>query len=395
MEQPKSSLTTVLEQPSQLRSCFLKFKKRNPVPTNNCKSEKLPEDLTVKSEKDKSFEGGGATALASCVTTVPGDINALPELKHYDLKQPAQPPRPPTPEAAKPEAPPLHRGPEMAVVSQSATFKEPLVSSESILCFEQHNKKCRRALKITPFIEPTTGCSEKSGLKRCKRDRSQCSLLNHVFPGTRQSQHPYQSDGQPQAADKIEQDSTGTAQALWRELAPPSYQGARPSMDFRRSSASSPSPWTLLSSSRSAQGYCIARQKGHRKSRWSRTSWSFTTKAAGWVIGRPTITSVYQTVFILSRKNPWTCLVQKKEPQKDSCVTDSEPVVNVIPPSANPINIAIPTVTAQLPTIVAIADQNSVPCFTSTGCQQADHPDPPGRLHILGCNSARRSKKHP
>lgn len=33
------------------------------------------------------------------------------------------------------------------------------------------------------------------------------------------------------------------------------------------------------------------------------------------------------------------------------------------PPSANPINIAIPTVTAQLPTIVAIADQNSVPCL--------------------------------
>lgn len=54
--------------------------------------------------------------------------------------------------------------------------------------------------------------------------------------------------------------------------------------------------------------------------------------------------------------------MQKKN-QKDNSITDSDPIVNVIPPSANPINIAIPTVTAQLPTIVAIADQNSVPCL--------------------------------
>ncbi|KAJ7409520.1 hypothetical protein WISP_113962 [Willisornis vidua] len=46
-----------LEQPSQLHVVPQNLKIENPVPRNTCKNEKLPEDLTVKSEKDKNFEG--------------------------------------------------------------------------------------------------------------------------------------------------------------------------------------------------------------------------------------------------------------------------------------------------------------------------------------------------
>ncbi|XP_068260809.1 zinc finger E-box-binding homeobox 1 isoform X3 [Nyctibius grandis] len=94
-----------LEQPSQLQVVPQNLKKENSVPTNSCKNEKLPEDLTVKSEKDKNFEGETNDSTCLLCDDCPGDLNALQELKHYETKNPPQLPQPSGTEAEKPDSP--------------------------------------------------------------------------------------------------------------------------------------------------------------------------------------------------------------------------------------------------------------------------------------------------
>uniref|UniRef100_A0A8B9IUW1 Zinc finger E-box-binding homeobox 1 n=1 Tax=Amazona collaria TaxID=241587 RepID=A0A8B9IUW1_9PSIT len=94
-----------LEQPSQLQVVPQNLKKENSVPPNSCKNEKLPEDLTVKSEKDKNFEGETNDSTCLLCDDCPGDLNALQELKHYETKNPPQLPQPSRTEAEKPDSP--------------------------------------------------------------------------------------------------------------------------------------------------------------------------------------------------------------------------------------------------------------------------------------------------
>nr|XP_035955502.1 zinc finger E-box-binding homeobox 1 isoform X5 [Halichoerus grypus]XP_035955503.1 zinc finger E-box-binding homeobox 1 isoform X5 [Halichoerus grypus]XP_035955504.1 zinc finger E-box-binding homeobox 1 isoform X5 [Halichoerus grypus]XP_035955505.1 zinc finger E-box-binding homeobox 1 isoform X5 [Halichoerus grypus]XP_035955506.1 zinc finger E-box-binding homeobox 1 isoform X5 [Halichoerus grypus]XP_035955507.1 zinc finger E-box-binding homeobox 1 isoform X5 [Halichoerus grypus]XP_03595550 len=347
-----------LEQPSQLQVVPQNLKKENPVPTNSCKSEKLPEDLTVKSEKDKSFEGGVNDSTCLLCDECPGDINALPELKHYDLKQPAQPPPLPAPEAEKPESSVSSGGDGSLSPSQP-----PLKNLLSLL-------KAYYALNAQPSAEELSKIADsvnlpldvvKKWFEKMQAGQISVQSSEPSSPEPGKVNIPAKNDEQPQSTNANEPpDSTVNLQSPLKMTHSPVLP-AGSTVNGSRSSPSSPSPLNL-SSSRNTQGYLYTAEGAQEEPQVEPLDLSL-PKQQGELLERSTITSVYQNSVYSVQEEPLNLSCAKKEPQKDSCVTDSEPVVNVIPPSANPINIAIPTVTAQLPTIVAIADQNSVPCL--------------------------------
>ncbi|XP_075406455.1 zinc finger E-box-binding homeobox 1 isoform X6 [Tenrec ecaudatus] len=348
-----------LEQPSQLQVVPQNLKKENPVPTNSCKSEKLPEDLTVKSEKDKSFEGGATDSTCLLCDDCPGDLNALPELKHYDPQQPAQPSQPPAPEAEKP-APSVSSGTGDGNLSPS---QPPLKNLLSLL-------KAYYALNAQPSAEELSKIADSVNLpldvvKKWfeKMQAGQISMQSSEpsSPEPGQVNIPAKNNDQPQPTNANEpQDSTVNPPSP-PKMTPSSALPVGSAVNGSRSRTPSPSPLNL-SSSRNAQGYFYTAEGAQEEPQVEPLDLSL-PKQQGELLERSSITSVYQNSVYSVQEEPLNLSCAKKEPQKDSCVTDSEPVVNVIPPSANPINIAIPTVTAQLPTIVAIADQNSVPCL--------------------------------
>nr|KAF6394329.1 zinc finger E-box binding homeobox 1 [Pipistrellus kuhlii] len=348
-----------LEQPSQLQVVPQNLKKENPVPTNSCKSEKLPEDLTVKSEKDKSFEGGVNDSTCLLCDDCPGDINALPELKHYNLKQPAQPPPLPAPEAEKPESS-ASAGSGDGSLSPS---QPPLKNLLSLL-------KAYYALNAQPSAEELSKIADSVNLpldvvKKWfeKMQAGQISVQSSepsspepgkVNDSAKNNDHP-----QSTSANESKDSTTNLQSPLKITNSPVLPVGS--TVNGSRSITSSPSPLNL-SSSRNTQGYLYTAEGAQEEPQVEPLDLSL-PKQQGELLERSTITSVYHNSVYSVQEEPLNLSCAKKEPEKDSCVTDSVPVVNVIPPSANPINIAIPTVTAQLPTIVAIADQNSVPCL--------------------------------
>ncbi|XP_061033919.1 zinc finger E-box-binding homeobox 1 isoform X3 [Eubalaena glacialis] len=348
-----------LEQPSQLQVVPQNLKKENPVPTNSCKSEKLPEDLTVKSEKDKSFEGGGNDSTCLLCDDCPGDISALPELKHYDLKQPAQPHLPPTPEAAKPEA----SAPSGSGDGSLSPSQPPLKNLLSLL-------KAYYALNAQPSAEELSKIADsvnlppdvvKKWFEKMQTGQTSVQSSEASPPEPGKANTPAKNDDQPQPTNADDsQDGTRNLQSPLKITSSPVLPVGS-AVNGSRSSASSPSPLNL-SSSGNPQGYSYPAEGAQEEPQVEPLDLSL-PKQQGELLERSTITSVYQNSVYSVQEEPLNLSCAKKEPQKDSCVTDSEPVVNVIPPSANPINIAIPTVTAQLPTIVAITDQNSVPCL--------------------------------
>uniref|UniRef100_K7GMN7 Zinc finger E-box-binding homeobox 1 n=1 Tax=Sus scrofa TaxID=9823 RepID=K7GMN7_PIG len=348
-----------LEQPSQLQVVPQNLKKETPVPTNSCKSEKLPEDLTVKSEKDKSFEGGGRND-STCLLCDdrPGDASALAELKHCDLRQPAQPPPLPAPEADKPEA----SDPSGSGEGGLSPSRPPLKNLLSLL-------KAYYALNAQPSAEELSKIADsvnlpldvvKKWFEKMQAGQVSVQPSEPSSPEPGRANLPAKSDDQPPPPDADEpQDSTGHQQSPLKITSSPvlpvgsAVNGSR--------SSTPPSPLNL-SSSRNTQGYLYTAEGAAEEPQVEPLDLSL-PKQQGELLERSTITSVYQNSVYSVQEEPLNLSCAKKEPQKDSCGTDSEPVVNVIPPSANPINIAIPTVTAQLPTIVAIAGQNSVPCL--------------------------------
>ncbi|XP_027631420.1 zinc finger E-box-binding homeobox 1 isoform X3 [Tupaia chinensis] len=348
-----------LEQPSQLQVVPQNLKKENPVPTNSCKIEKLPEDLTVKSEKDKSFDGGVNDSTCLLCDDCPGDLNALPELKHYDLKQPAQPPPLPTPEAEKPESA-VSSGSGDGSLSPS---QPPLKNLLSLL-------KAYYALNAQPSAEELSKIADsvnlpldvvKKWFEKMQAGQISVQSSEPSSPEPSKVNIPAKNDDQPPPTNASEpQDSTKSQQSPPKMTNSPVLPVGS-TVNGSRSCTPSPSPLNL-SSSRNTQGYLYTAEGAQEEPQVEPLDLSL-PKQQGELLERSTITSVYQNSVYSVQEEPLNLSCAKKEPQKDSCVTDSEPVVNVLPPSANPINIAIPTVTAQLPTIVAIADQNSVPCL--------------------------------
>uniref|UniRef100_F6PQ23 Zinc finger E-box-binding homeobox 1 n=1 Tax=Ornithorhynchus anatinus TaxID=9258 RepID=F6PQ23_ORNAN len=348
-----------LEQPSQLQVVPQNLKKETPVPANSCKSEKLPEDLTVKSEKEKNFEGGVNDSTCLLCDDCPGDLNALQELKHYDLKQPVQLPQPSGTEAEKSD-PPVSSDPTDGNLSPS---QPPLKNLLSLL-------KAYYALNAQPSAEELSKIADSVNLP--------LDVVKKWFAKMQAGQIPVQSPepASPEPgkvlaptdnADQPETTSTSEAQGSTANPQSPLKITKSPvlpvgsTLNGSRSSTPSSSPLNL-SSSRNPPGYVYTAEGAQEDLQVEPLDLSL-PKQHGELLERSTITSVYQNSVYSVQEEPLNLSCAKKEPQKDSCSTDSDPVVNVIPPSANPINIAIPTVTAQLPTIVAIADQNSVPCL--------------------------------
>ncbi|KAM8801751.1 zinc finger E-box-binding homeobox 1 isoform 2-T2 [Rhynchonycteris naso] len=348
-----------LEQPSQLQVVPQNLKKENPVLTNSCKSEKLPEDLTVKSERDKSFEEGVNDSTCLLCDDCPGDINALPELKHYNLKQPAQPLPLPALEAEQPESS-ASSGPGDGSLSPS---QPPLKNLLSLL-------KAYYALNAQPSAEELSKIADsvnlpldvvKKWFEKMQAGQISVQSSEPSSPEAGKVSISLKNDDQPPSTNVNEsQDNTGNLQSPLKITNSPVLPVGS-SINGSRSITSSPSPLNL-SSSRNTQGYLYTAEGAQEEPQVEPLDLSL-PKQQGELLERSTITSVYQNSVYSVQEEPLNLSCAKKEPQKDSCVTDSEPVVNVIPPSAKPINIAIPTVTAQLPTIVAIADQNSVPCL--------------------------------
>ncbi|XP_074123153.1 zinc finger E-box-binding homeobox 1 isoform X1 [Sminthopsis crassicaudata] len=339
-----------LEQPGQLQVVPQNLKKENSVPTNSCKSEKLPEDLTVKSEKEKHFEGEPNDSTCLMCEDCPGDVKAPPELQPHDPKQPAPLS---DPEAGKPE-PPVPADPSEGRLSPS---QPPLKNLLSLL-------KAYYALNAQPNAEELSKIADSVNLPLdvVKKwfEKMQAEQVS-VQPSEPSSPEPGQGsvpagDGDPPApanADKPE-DSEGSPRKAAQSPVGPARSGPG-------SRTPSPSPLNL-SSTRNTQGYLYTAEGAPEEPQVEPLDLSL-PKQHGELLERSTITSVYQNSVYSVQEEPLNLSCAKKDLQKDSGVTDSDPVVNVIPPSANPINIAIPTVTAQLPTIVAIADQNSVPCL--------------------------------
>ncbi|XP_040844014.1 zinc finger E-box-binding homeobox 1 isoform X8 [Ochotona curzoniae] len=348
-----------LEQPSQLQVVPQNLKKENPVPTNSCKIEKLPEDLTVKSEKDKSFEGGANDSTCLLCDDCPGELNALPELKHYDLKQPAQPPPVPAPEAEEAET----SVPAGAADGSLSPSHPPLKNLLSLL-------KAYYALNAQPSAEELSKIADsvnlpldvvKKWFEKMQAGQISVQSSEPSSPEPGRANVPVKTEDQPQPANENEaQDGTQSLPSPLKKTDSP-VPPTGPAVNGSRSSTPPPSPLNL-SSAKNSQGYSYTAEGAPEEPQVEPLDLSL-PKQQGELLERPTITSVYQNSVYSVQEEPLNLSCAKKEPQKDSCATDSEPVVSVIPPSANPINIAIPTVTAQLPTIVAIADQNSVPCL--------------------------------
>ncbi|KAM6314552.1 zinc finger E-box-binding homeobox 1 isoform 4-T4 [Aegotheles albertisi] len=348
-----------LEQPSQLQVVPQNLKKENPVPTNSCKNEKLPEDLTVKSEKDKNFEGETNDSTCLLCDDCPGDLNALQELKHYETKNPPQLPQPSGTEAEKPDSP----VPSETGENNLSPGQPPLKNLLSLL-------KAYYALNAQPSAEELSKIADSVNLpldvvKKWfeKMQAGQISLQSSGPSSPEQVKLSSSTDNDDQAATantSEPQNSTNNSQDPANTTKSQTLPGES-TTNGSRSSTPSPSPLNL-SSSRNSQGYTYTGEGVQEEPQIEPLDLSL-PKQHGEPLERSTITSVYQNSVYSVQEEPLNLTCAKKEPQKDNSVTDSDPIVNVIPPSANPINIAIPTVTAQLPTIVAIADQNSVPCL--------------------------------
>ncbi|XP_050771874.1 zinc finger E-box-binding homeobox 1 isoform X3 [Gymnogyps californianus] len=348
-----------LEQPSQLQVVPQNLKKENSVPTNSCKNEKLPEDLTVKSEKDKNFEGETNDSTCLLCDDCPGDLNALQELKHYETKNPPQLPQPSGTEAEKPDSP----VPSETGENNLSPGQPPLKNLLSLL-------KAYYALNAQPSAEELSKIADsvnlpldvvKKWFEKMQAGQISVQSSGPSSPEQVKLSSPADNDDQATTTNVSEpQNSTNNSQNPVNTTKSQTLPGGS-TLNGSRSSTPSPSPLNL-SSSRNSQGYTYTAEGVQEEPQIEPLDLSL-PKQHGELLERSTITSVYQNSVYSVQEEPLNLTCAKKEPQKDISITDSDPIVNVIPPSANPINIAIPTVTAQLPTIVAIADQNSVPCL--------------------------------
>ncbi|XP_066487365.1 zinc finger E-box-binding homeobox 1 isoform X2 [Tiliqua scincoides] len=348
-----------LEQPSQLQVVPQNLKKENSTPVNSCKIEKLPEDLRVKSEKEKSFEG--KTNDSTCLLSVdcPGDPNALQESKHYDIKNPTQPPQLSGAEAEKSESSVSSEAGEASLTPGQPPLKNLLSLLKAYYALNAQPSS-EELSKIADSVNLPLDVVKKwfekmqagqisvpsSGPSSPEPDKLKTSVGNDDHTGLVSASEPRDSTSNSESPLRVDKPQTVSTEST---------------QNGSRSNTPSSSPLNL-SSSRSSQGYVLLNEGVQEEPQIEPLDLSL-PKQHGESLERSAITSVYQNSVYSVQEEPLNLTCAKKEPQKDSSITDSEPVVNVIPPSANPINIAIPTVTAQLPTIVAIADQNSVPCL--------------------------------
>ncbi|XP_039200034.1 zinc finger E-box-binding homeobox 1 isoform X1 [Crotalus tigris] len=346
-----------LEQPTPLQVIPQNLKKENSAPSNSCKTEKLPEDLRVKSEKEKSFERETNDSTCLFHDDCPEEAKALQESKHHDIKNSTQPPQLSGAEVEKSESSALSEAGEV----NPSPGQPPLKNLLSLL-------KAYYALNAQPSSAELSKIADSVNLPLdvVKKWFEKMQAGQISLPSSGQSSPEpdklktsvNNEDGIGSTAETEPQDSQSNAVSPLKTNKP---QNITAGSAHAGSQHNTPSPSPLnLSSSRNAQDFLYLNESVQEEPQIEPLDLSL-PKQHGESLERST--SVYQNSAYSVQEEPLNLTCAKKEPEKDSSITDSEPVVNVIPPSANPINITIPTVTAQLPTIVAIADQNSVPCL--------------------------------
>ncbi|XP_075068131.1 zinc finger E-box-binding homeobox 1 isoform X2 [Mixophyes fleayi] len=330
-----------LEQPSQFQVVPQNLKKE--APSEICKTEKLPEDLTIKTEKDTKF-----TEESTCTVCDdhPADTNALQEPKHYDQKKNIL-----LPESSKPETIKSESSSVDATDGSLTPGQPPLKNLLSLL-------KAYYALNAQPSAEELAKIADSVNLpldvvKKWfeKMQSGQISVQSSRSSSPKPEQNGILPENNAELGDgSTVQDGATDLQNLSKNE--PSQPAAA---EVSGSGATSPSPLNLSSLKNSDE------VQGNKEQQSEPLDLSL-PKQLGNVLERPSITSVYQSSVYSVQDEPLNLSCVRKEPMQTDSVTISEPTL-ILNPSANPINIAIPTLTAQLPTIVAITDQNSVPCL--------------------------------
>ncbi|KAG9476454.1 hypothetical protein GDO78_003159 [Eleutherodactylus coqui] len=333
-----------LEQPTPLPIVPQNLKKE--VPAEVCKVEKLPEDLTIKTEKDTKF-----TVDSTCKVSADGpqNTNALPqEPKHYDQKKDDL-----LPESSKDEAIKSESSSVDAADGNLTTSQPPLKNLLSLL-------KAYYALNAQPSAEELSKIADSVNLPLdvVKKwfEKMQSGDIS-VQPSRSSSPKSEPNDVLSEKSTESKEDG---AENGVTDL--PENEPSQPlTTNGSTSGTTSPSPLNLSSVKSSDDAAAPGPVPGPSEQQAEPLDLSL-PKQLGSVPERPSITSVYQTSVYSVQEEPLNLSCVRKEPVQMDSIIKSEPAL-IINPSANPISIAIPTVTAQLPTIVAITDQNSVPCL--------------------------------
>ncbi|XP_072910882.1 zinc finger E-box-binding homeobox 1b isoform X2 [Hemitrygon akajei] len=341
-------------EPSQLQAVPQNLKKEVPNRTDSCTNEKPPEDLTVKSEKtETSAEGVNNTCLLC--NECPGGLNALHELKHYQLKTEA-----PSGESSI-KVPENLPGASVSTEENISSDQEPLKNLLSLL-------KAYYALNAQPTSEELAKISVAVNLplEKVKKwfEKMQTSQIS-VQPSCPSSPSPNNEEIKPKLFISHPDSSPGDVQGNSANV------GASDKLtesqivnvplnataETSRSNTPSPSPLNLSSaSSRNSQSYLNTPDSNQEDLQLEPLDLSLPRQQKEG-LERPTITSVYHSSVHYVQEEPLNLSCLKKE-QKENDNTNEENST-----SAKPINIAIPAVTTKLPTIVAISNQSSVPCL--------------------------------
>ncbi|XP_051872508.1 zinc finger E-box-binding homeobox 1b isoform X1 [Pristis pectinata] len=341
-------------EPSQLQAVPQNLKKEAPNLADSCTSEKPPEDLTVKSEKTETSAEGVSNTCLLC-NECPGGLNALHELKHYQLKTEAN-----SGESSI-KVPENLAGASVSTEENTSSDQEPLKNLLSLL-------KAYYALNAQPTSEELAKISVAVNLplEKVKKwfEKMQTSQIP-VQPSCPSSPTPNNEEVKPKlfishpdsSPDDVQGNSANseTNDKLTESQITntPLNATAEPS----RSNTPSPSPLNLSSaSSRNSQSYLNTPDSNQEDLQLEPLDLSLPRQQKEG-LERPTITSVYHSSVHYVQEEPLNLSCLKKEQIENDSTNEGNST------SAKPINIAIPAVTTKLPTIVAISSQNSVPCL--------------------------------
>ncbi|KAG9337459.1 hypothetical protein JZ751_028751 [Albula glossodonta] len=332
---------------AQLASTGLKKEVTTGVNTEVCKTEKLPEDLTVKTDKskkaDQEVKAGAGKDDGTCLLCedCPGGLDALHQLKHCKK------------EALRVNGADAERA-ELLISSLLSDAnlppsQPPLKNLLSLL-------KAYYALNAEPNRDELAKISDSVNLpldvvkKWFEKMQAGQVLVEAPSPSFEpETEHA----GSPRLDGKDVQESPATQ---FGSRAP----SAEPAVNGPESTPPSPSPLNL-----SAGGLVLKSEKDTEEPldlSLPKLPREESDRASGG--------SVYQNSVYSVQEEPLNLTCIKKEPLPNGTADaspNSNPLYTTPPTSANPINI----VTTQLPTIVAITGQSSVPCLRAlTGNKQ-------------------------
>uniref|UniRef100_A0A3B3SI98 Zinc finger E-box-binding homeobox 1 n=1 Tax=Paramormyrops kingsleyae TaxID=1676925 RepID=A0A3B3SI98_9TELE len=333
-------------EPSQVQQVVPMPKEEAPKNPDVCKAEKLPEDLTVKpsqSEKTETEKIGSEAAVAPTGSTCllcddcPGGLAALNKLNHCKASAGGS-----TAEAAEAEGTDARIA---ALLSDRdpSPGQPPLNNLLSLL-------KAYFALNAEPTQDELTKISDSVSLP--------ADVVKKWFEKMRLGQESAGGSGPPGPAPEpppseshgTETESPGLAERQAEEgkaaacTKPQTTPGEPSDADVEESP---PSPLNL-----SSTGPVIVKSEGDSEGGAQAEPLDLSLPKLSREAAEGAAGSVYHSSVYSVQEEPLNLTCTKKEqPQTDT--------IYVSPQSANPINI----VATQLPTIVAIAEQGSVPCL--------------------------------